>query len=246
MKRTALYVLAILLALSSCSSEDDFNDYEIFEEHFEEWGITVPYFDVSQSETYKYLEALIDYVDKNQIYTINFPTSNLNYPSVTKFNEFLRNSKEAADFFKRRDCVSVLLSAYLINLKTVRGYGDNYNFKFFLEFVLSSDMCISKMNETEKVQLMVLALESDKIIMMGIDGIDVEFTVKNWNIMISIMLSSNYTPFINDIKPMLREAAMGATYWLETNGGSLMPNQINDMIIGYAKQFINDNKKIIL
>ena len=236
MKKSVLYLLAILFVFSSCS-EDEFNDTEIFFEYFEEWGITVPYQDVSNSKTYSLLKNLIDYLDENQTKTITFPSSSLNHPSVTHFNNFLRNSEEAANFFKRRDCVFVLISTYLINLKTECGYVDNYNFKFaFLELVLSSDMCMSKMNVAEKVQLMALALERIKYEKCGLNP---------FNIVISIMLSSNYIPFlnaVNDINPILLECLRTGTHSVMIDDSGTVTQYTDDLIKKYAKQFINDNK----
>ena len=230
----------MLLILSSCAT----NDSDIFEDTsdiladiYEEWGIMIPYQDVSKSKTYNLLEALIDHIDKNQVLLITFPSSSLTYPSVTKFNEHLLNSEEAVAFFKREDCVFVLISTYLSNLKTERGYGDNYYSKFyFLELVLSSEMFMSEMNLSEKVQLMALALERIKY---------EESYPEPFTIMISIMLSSNYTSFVNDVKPMLLELGMGVGYGLVTNDGCLVPGydlQANDLLTEYAKKFINDNK----
>ena len=242
MKKTALYVVAVLLALCSCTKKDDY-----FEEYFEEWGITVPYQNVSKTKTYKLLHTLIDDIDKNQIYLTHYPASDMYYPSVTKFNEYLMNSKDAAALFEREDCVYVLISTYLSYLKNSGPpfinepwwLKDNMMFYFF-RVILASEMFTSKLNVTEQVQLMALALTSYVVVNMY----DVEYIVKNWNIMISIMLSSNYAPFINDVKPMLEETKMGVSYWLSTNGYSMKPDQINDLIIEYATKFINDNKSI--
>ena len=59
MKKFVIYLLAILFALSFCSKKD-----KIDGEYFEEYGITVPYKDVSDSETYNLLEALLDHIEK--------------------------------------------------------------------------------------------------------------------------------------------------------------------------------------
>ena len=93
---------------------------------------------------------------------------------------------------------------------------------------------MSKFNVTEKVQLMVLALESIKYGDWS--------SPLNTSIMISIMLSSDYTPFINEVKPLLREGRHNAVYILDRNL-NLDQFQEFDLISGYAKQFINDNKK---
>jgi len=197
------------------------------------------YQDLSYWETCDFLEAVIDYIDKNQVRLISYSSSNLNYPSVTKFNEYFRNSKEAVALFEREDCVPVLISIYQDFLDTKRyltidSQWWNNRFFTFLELVLSSDLCMSKMNLTEKVQLMVLVLERIERHFYG-----------QWqfNIAISIMLSSNYSPFVNEVKPILRESSMGAVYGLVANDGRpLTADQSINLIARYIKQFLSDNK----
>ena len=64
---------------------------------------------------------------------------------------------------------------------------------------------------------------------MTITGID------DINIMFSIMIASNYIPFIDDIKPILREVGTGAIY-------TLYPPDNYNLIAIYARQFLNDNQ----
>ena len=245
MKKPVLYVFAILLAISSCSQKNE----EIFGEYFEEWNITIPYKDVSQSETYHLLEAVIDYVDKNQAILIAFPSSNMNHQSVTHFNEYFNNSEEAIALFKRKDCGFVLISTYLDFLmskkyQTIDSEWWGNKFFTFLELVLSSEMCMSAINVAEKVHLMVLSFESLKY---------EPYRLRHFNIMISIMLSSNYPPFVKDLKPLLRETTMGAYYHLVTSPDCLKPglftsgcpmdlDQTAVLLTGYARQFIKNNK----
>lgn len=239
MKKSFLYIIAIFFALSSCSKNDD-----IFEQYFEDWDMMIPYQNVSKSKTYKLLDALIDNMDKNEVYIINFPSNSLNYPSVTKFNEYLWNNKETNAFFERGDCAFVLISTYLSSLKTNRykavddGFVLGNKWLHLFDYVLTSEICMSNMNVAEKVRLMVLALERLKYGFTNVfnDGSNMISTnLLDYNIMISIMLSSNYTPFVNDIKPMLREAGMGAVYAVPFDNFYLIPE--------CARQFINDNKK---
>ena len=234
MKKSALYILAILFALSSCSKKEDKVEY------FEEYGIMVPYRDVSKSATYHLLEVLIDHIKNNNVNIAYLPGF---IPSVTKFNQYLWNNKEAAAFLERKDCASVLISTYFncmkkpnkcIKLDSTGMWKceDEDIFFWFLSYFMTSEICMSKMNLTEKVHLMALTLESTKY----------EFMTSpfNNNIMISIMLSSNYTPFVEDIKPKLRQAIGGVSYWVEMGGDYY---QQDALIKKYAKQFINDNKK---
>ena len=258
MKKSVLYVLAVFFVFSFCSPKNDFDDCEICnvidifnfsdifeenEEYFEEWDITIPYQNVSDLITYKCLECLIGNMRGNIFYSDAL--SNQSAYSLTDFNNYLRKNKEATAFFKRKDCVSVLISTYLIYLKTEEylkaGSGDQCRTLgikscfHFLEFVLSSNMFMSKMNVKEKVQLMVLALESAK-------HVNSTSSYVSYTVMISIMLSSNYTPFVKDVKPMLMET-VSCYYYVGDYG---IPGVgiwgATDLITKYAKQFINDNK----
>jgi len=272
MKKSVLYLLAILFALSSCSKKEAdveevenefeffeyyskifetyFEDYDYFEEYFGDWDTTIFYQVVSESETYKLLEALIDHIDVNRGYIIA-DGINAVYHTVTHFNEYLWNNKEAMELFEKEDCVYVLTSTYLNSLKTVTPIINGnlldsmlLNNVFleeiwlyrkwldYLHYVLTSEIFMSKMNITEKIQLMVLVLERAKYTLFK--------RSTEYNIMISIMLSSNYTPFVNDIKPVLYEGISGAVYIFEPD--LLKWDQAYSVIAGYAIQFINDNK----
>ena len=246
MKKSVLYILVIIFVFSSCSSNDeiivssnesiDYSGSDILSNIFSEWGITIHYQDVYKSQTYRLLQNLIDYLDKNQISTITFPSNDMNYPSVTMFNEFINCSKEATALFQSDDCVSVLISTYLNDIMTEREKpADNLRFSF-LELILSSDMCMSKMNTQDNYQLMALALERVKC------EFPKPYVV---NITVSIMLSNAFAPFIDDVKPMLRESNMGVVYVLESyNGQAMSFEQVHDLIIGYARQFLNNNKTL--
>jgi len=259
MKKSVLYVLILFLALNSCSMDDlsddltdDFNDSDIIKEYFKDWDITIPYQDVSETKTFQLLDALIEHIDKNQIFILFFPSSDLFYPSVTKFNEHIWNNKEAAALFEREDCAFVLISTYQKYLKMKRfnvvddGCVLENKWLNFFDYVLTSEMCMSKFNINEKVQLMVLALEKSKYGFLNVsqDGHYVTITnFRDYSIMFSIMLSSNYDPFVSKVKPMLFEFSSGASYGLLTSDGTyLTGKKYNDFITGYAKQFINKYK----
>ena len=242
MKKSVLYVFAILLAFTCCSKHE-IDDYDIIGNIYQEWGVTIPYQDISKSETYHLLENLINYIDKNQVHLITFPSSDLNYPYLTMFNKYLGESKEAITFFKREDCVSILISTYLISIKTKKFLKMDSEFwgnKFFtfLEYVLKSEICMSVLNVKEKVHLMILALERIKF--------NNPYS-STFGIMISIMLSSNYTPFINDVNdsyPMFIECLRtGACFDYAMNADHEKSDHFTEnLVIGNAKQFINDNK----
>jgi len=228
MKRSIYFVLIIQLILTACSN-DSMN--EVSDDSFlAEWDITIPYQDVTQTETYHLLEVLIDSIDKNQARFVLF--------TVTYLNEYIWNNEEATALFQREDCVSVLISTYLISIQTKKfliqddSWWTPMRFRF-LEFILMSDRFMDKMNKTEKNQLMVLALEMAKY---------EECTSTPFSIMISIMRSCNYEHFVNDV--IIREASSGVSYWFEMKDGSVWDNveQTHTLLIKYAKQFINDNK----
>jgi len=267
MKKSVLFVLAIVLALCTCTpngGSDDPNipeetselpieepedpeDPEIFDDYFEEYFGNWDYQAVFETETYHLLEAVIDYIDENWTRLFNW-----NDKSITRFNKYFRNSEEAVILFEREDCVYVLISTYLHSIKTERyllkddDLWVGSKWFTFLETILFCDMLMDEMNLTEKIQLMVLALERSKY----------ELTrPMTFNIMISIMLSSNYSPFINDIKPLLHETVTGLAYYLVTSPDCVPPsiappphcrvmdnNKEHNLIKRYANHFINDNK----
>ena len=267
MKKSVIYAIALLLVLSSCTpkvvpndpiihEEPSFSfppieDYDILATIFENWGITIPYEDVTQLETYHLFESVIEYMDKNQVRLLAYPSSAWQHQSVTWFNERFRESKEADAFFQKEDCGYVLISTYLDYLMTKRYLiiDDEFwanKFFCFLSYVLHSEMCMDKLNITEKVQLMALALEKSK---------HNSYQPRTFMIMISIMLSSNYPPFVEEVKPQLTQAASGVCYcFLSWNNGKTncpgwgndtegVDTESNVFIRGYAMQFINDNKK---
>ena len=217
MKKPVFYLLTILLALSACANEKDeiidppdevedneiidppdevedneIIDSEILEAYFEEWDITIPYYqDVSKSETYRLLNNLVgsDYIRKK---VTPYGGENEHYIlTPTAFNNFMLNNEDATVLAKRNNCIDVLISTYLPLLTTnVADIGYEATDIFYIELVLSCDMFMSKMHVKEKVQLMVLALERIKYEYIS---------AAHFNLIISIMLSSNYTPFIENV-----------------------------------------------
>ena len=253
MKKSVLYLFATIFAFGSCSmnnNDESFDDSEIFEEYFEEWGITIPYRDVSKSETYHLLENLIDDIQDNLFFSLPMYSSYTRIYSPTEFNDSLRSNKAAAALFEREDCVFVFISTYLTSIKankyltvdfpnctgceTVGPINSLFHFRF--EWVLSSEIFLSKMNKTETVQLIALVLERIKY---------EKRSPYPFSILISIMLLNNYTPFVEDVKPTIMELNLCRYGLKSTEGYITMPgvdDQASDLIVGYAKQFINDNK----
>lgn len=271
MKKSVLYILILLFLLYSCTPKsvpdapepdppneeceeiDIFKEYfgdcfevyfkDYYDEYFGDWDFQ----DVFKSETYYLLVALIEYIDKNQVRLVAYPPPDFTYSCITIFNERLQDSEEAISFFKREDCGFVLLSTYLDFLMTEKYL--NIDSKFwgntfftFLKPVLFSNMCMEALNEKEKVQLMVLVLESIQ------RGIPVFHRRWAFTVVISIMKSSNYSPFANDVKPLFVEAASGLTYCfnIETRCSRRAmcagdDPEASDWITCYARKFINDN-----
>ena len=110
-------------------------------------------------------------------------------PAVTIFNDKLLNDNVAKELFGRKDCVAVLFSAYLFFIKESDPMGSWPKANF--EMLLASDMTMAILNKTEKKQLMAMALEKMKSPTI--------YYPRTPYIMIAIMRTSNYTPFINSV-----------------------------------------------
>ena len=242
LKKLNLLLLAGILAMYSCSMNDDINkednttiDYAIsqsFKEYFNDWE----YQDVSKTETYNLMQTLINDLLEGFLRIDTFyDTTNSSMPtiSLTGFNNYLWDSKEAVAFFDREDCFFVIASTIMTTLKTQR----NDQIKA-IELLIASDMFLSKTNLTEKKQLIVLALERVKN--------DKYLNVNPFTIMISIMLSSNYISFVEDVKPMLSEVTPLVCYSLKMKDGFKIPGyrvedfEATDLILKYTMQFLNN------
>ena len=169
-------------------------------------------------------------------------------PGVTIFNAFLQDNKMAVEFFSRRDFYAVLVNKYLSVFNKEKSYqeeGDGTGWRVpvyvgHIEMLLASDMSMSALSDKEKIQLMAMALERTKY-----GAFDDNNT--SCHIMIAIMKSYKYTPFMEDIEPWLVESNFGYTL--------SMPGEIpyngflshhRDIIIEYANQFLNEQKIITL
>jgi hypothetical protein len=144
--------------------------------------------------------------------------SNSKIPGVTRFNDILQTDKVTVELFKRGDCASVLASKYLSCIKANK---ERDGLQASFEMLLASDMCMAVLNKDEKILFMAMALEK-----MGNKNDHIETR----HIMVAIMRTCNYTPFLNDVK----------TKWDENIGGYDIC--YNDMIEKYAKQFLDEHK----
>jgi len=163
--------------------------------------------------------TLLEHPKNRMLGPFGMEFSDSSLPGVTMFNNYVRNNKVTSELFQRDDCFSLLASRYQIVIEENREISGQI---LYLEMLLSSDMCMSVMNKKEKYLLMEMALQRKEH--------------KNSrssctpHIMISIMRSCNYKPFIDDVYPKLVEGTWGYS------------NLDSFDIKKYAKQFLNDRK----
>ena len=269
-----LFGYIILTALISCSANMDNSDP--FDDFLKEWNLTLnndcseetnaAIYPPSTKEieetdetihsmsTCGLLRTLLDY-PPNTTGPWNYLSSNLFLSGVTNFNKNFNANKVAIELFNRKDFFSVLTSKYLSNMEESVRYGIG---RFsYLEMALASDLCMKKLNEFEKRQLMAITLKRSTLI-------EADYLNETCHIMIAIMKSDNYTPFIEDIGSRLNESTRG--YTLSKSRTSLIeedtiPNddestipdiegliwvglspQTVKSIIKYANMFLNDLK----
>jgi len=131
-------------------------------------------------------------------------------------------NKAAVELFKRDECISVLASKYL----TVIKQKEETDRTEYFEILLSSDMCMKALNEREKILFMAMALERVKNKSESIR------TKEPLHIIVAIMKSCNYVPFLNEF----------GTEWTEGTWGYGICSVYENKIIEYAKQFLNEKK----
>ena len=256
MKKSVYILLIIPLLFTACAK--DAPDSGSFDDFMEEWGLSVYSLNVCTSvqDAVKYpepwtaevaatfvipdetvhsmstcglLETLLEHPTNRMLGPWCTICSSLSYPGVTNFNQVLQGNKVAIELFKRSDCASVLASKYLDFIKNKKEISGQI--KYF-EMLLSSDMCMGTLSETEKIQLIAMALERTKY--------DEERVNETCHIMIAIMQSCDYAPFCEEVSPKLQETTFG--YTLSEDAYSNLVGSYTDLIIRYAKQFLNDLK----
>jgi len=242
MKKSVYLILILLLVHTDCSNNLMDNDdvfLQTFLEKLDHYqcdatdAILYPEFWTSEEReafvvsaetinsmsTCGLLLTLLEYPDNRLLGPWSSTNSNLLTPGVTDFNNKLRMDKIAVELFERIDCFPVLSSEYLeiINEK-MKEYSAQ---TAYFEMLLASDMCMSALNAGEKNQLMALALQ-----MKRSEG---AFFCSPY-IMIAIMKSCNYAPFMKEINPYLVEMTFGY-------------NNLDDYdILKYAKKFLKEQK----
>ena len=192
--------------------------------------------------------------DKSEIRLAPWPpaSSSLFADGITQFNNQLRKDPMAVEFFKRRDCFSVLASKYITfimeneklpeKIDISGGFVRNRDL-VYLEMLLASDLCMSVMNKTKINQIMAMALAYEEI--ADYNG---HFVSETYNIMIAIMLWHNYIPFVKEVVPRLRESTFG--YCLTDINGNLRSNKIINfsdddcayLVVKHAKNFLTEQK----
>jgi hypothetical protein len=158
--------------------------------------------------------------------------SNHYIPGVTRFNEKLREREAVTELFKRSDCFSALEAKYQSIIQEKK---KEYSMLIaYFEMLLASDLCMSALHKSEKVRLLELALE--KV------AYETEHAREACHIMIAVMQSCNYAPFMEEVQPRLRETING--YTLSAPDDTILilglVTQGYDLIISYAKQFLNE------
>jgi hypothetical protein len=157
--------------------------------------------------------------------------SSFDISGVTRFNDNLRIDKMAIELFARRDCFPVLTSKYRAFMEEKQEI--SFPLVYF-EMLLASDLCMSVLNESQKIQLLEMALEKT--------AYDTEPVNEACHIMIAVMQSFHYTPFVEEVVPKLHETVCG--YTLSALDDHLIGRgfelQGADVIIEYATQFLNE------
>ena len=253
------------LALNACSDNMDDDEYLgfSFDELLEKWDITYQNIcpsitdAIENPEAYN-VHAARDFVipDEtirlmstcgllvtllvNPLSVMLVPSSDLFEPRVTNFNNELLTNKVAVEFFNRGDFYPILVSKYLSVIKPTEDDENAHSIvdgPSYIEWILASDMCLSAMSRKEKIQLMIIALERTKY------AVDLE-NIQPCMIMINIMKSCKYGPFMKDVEPRLVETSPG--YTMRDPDGEIASNALmsrhRDIIIKYAKQFLNKQK----
>ena len=267
MKKSINFILsiALVIAIHACSTnmDDSFDDFlkewELSYQNVcssvtdavkvpEPWNVDVARTFVIPDETIRAMSTcgLLDTY-------LMFPSTpdpnggNFYNPAITEFNANLRENKVAIELFERSDCFPVLAAKYLKCIKEIKPPDSKYGpydriWKVvdFLEWLLLSDMCMTVLDEKKKNQLMAMALVfKEKSIANG------QFWLESYNLMISIMISCNYKPFVTEVGPRIREGA-GGYYLIDSDNGKFQSNALSashvELILKHAKQFLNEQK----
>ena len=257
MKKTSYFIFIVLLALTACD-KDSLDSSSSFDTFLDNWEPLKSYQNgcISATDAIKYpepwtLEVAETFVISDETILsmstcgllqtwLDYPPralgpwctycSNLNLPGITIFNNDLQADNIAMELVGRNDCVTVLMSKYLSIIKTKeKPSGKERTF----EMLLASDICMSVLNEKEKILFMAMALEK-----MSYETDPVNETC---HIMVAIMQACNFTPFLEEVGKNLRETMLG--YTISNASDGLLHTGLgdfSDIIEKYAKQFLNE------
>ena len=258
MKKLIHFVIIIQLLLTACSKDDTTRiSLEEFLKEVENVcisatdavsappGTAIPgdatgvkgFFNLIPDETIRsmstcgLLETLLKYY---RIGPWHHASSSLYFPAVTWFNDNLRANKVAMELFNRNDVFSVLVSKYPKVIKDSEETNYTLPLQYF-EILLASDMCMAALNKEERILLMGLVLKK----------MEAKYLNTTCHVMIAVMKSCNYTPFMKTIGAKLQETANGYTFDSPDKNG-LHHIGLGDyragIIVNYAKRFLKDTK----
>lgn len=161
----------------------------------------------------------------------NTISSDLNFPGVSAFNSTVRNDEVVTELMKRNDCFAVLTTKYQF---VIEQQTETSGKEQCFEMLLASDACMSVLSNKERVQFMNMALkmiERDKT-----------SQIETRHILVAVMKSFNYTPFLAEAEKNLYAAFSladksrnGFSEWLK--GYDICSY---DVVEVYAKRFLNE------
>jgi len=167
--------------------------------------------------------------------------SQLYVPGITIFNSTLQSHPVALEFFSRSDCFPVMASRFLIFIKEGPTYPPTQLPNFAM--IAASDISMELLSRNEKVQLMAIAV---KTLEKWISVLWVSGRNELGQLMIAIMQSCHYAPFMEDVGARLFETTYGYSFYLQDGiyyEGLESPPHL-DIILEYAMQFLNENPSI--
>ena len=175
------------------------------------------------------METLLEHPTNRMLGPWNLFSSSFSYPGVIEFNDKLKADRIALELFKRDDCFHVLSAKYLSVIKGIKLA--SFQCAYF-EMLLASDLLMAKLNEKEKVQLLAMALERR----FGKD----ESNPCTPTLVITILTSFAYPPFMEEVSPYLVEWAYG---YYDSRYENVIGRLDYDNIFAHAKQFLNEQNK---
>ena len=200
------------------------------------WELLIDDETVRSMSTCGLLETMLQHRDLRFAFPVLQPMSGP-VPGFAAFNCQLRTNKVAVEFFAREDCISVLVSKYLSHTAEIIDGSEEWGSMVVLGMLMASDRCLSMLSEKEKSLFIAMGLERAKY---------TKILTGTCHILIAIMKSYSYAPFMAEVLPMLIDWTPGYMFdgWrfgtLEAYG---LGNIQAGVIVHYAKQFYKQRKK---